>query len=63
MLCISRKPGERILIATNAGNVTIWFDEIRGKKAQVRFEAPASVVILRGEIYDAITREGKPDVA
>jgi carbon storage regulator len=61
MLVLSRKKGERIVIA---GKIFLTVVDVRGDKARIGLEAPADVPIHRQEVYDAIQRgERRPAVA
>lgn len=56
MLCLSRKPGEQILIPTPIGPIWITVLEIGDRfgpnKVKLGLQAPAEAVILRGELFD-----------
>ena len=54
MSVLSRRKGERIIIAEN---IVITVVEIRGDKIRLGLEAPADVPIHRQEVYDAIKRQ------
>lgn len=47
MLVLTRKPGEKIIIA---GNITITLLEINGGKVRIGIEAPTNVPIMREEL-------------
>ena len=47
MLVLSRKPGEKVVID---GGITITVVEVIGGRVKLGIEAPADVVILRGEL-------------
>ncbi len=51
MLVLSRKFGETIRINDD---ITITVVEIRGDKIRLGVEAPKSVPVHRGEVYEAI---------
>ncbi|MFO0383733.1 MAG: carbon storage regulator CsrA, partial [Pirellula sp.] len=53
MLILSRKENETVRINDE---VVVSGVAIRGDKVRIGFDAPKSVVIHRGEIYDAIQR-------
>lgn len=55
MLVLSRKKNETIVIG---GNVTIVVTEIRGYKVRLGVKAPKSVSVHRGEVQEAIDRNG-----
>lgn len=46
MLVLTRKPGEKIVIA---GNIVIEYLESRGGKVRLGITAPPDVVVTRGE--------------
>jgi carbon storage regulator len=50
MLVLSRKKSESIVIN---GNIIVTVVEVGGGKVKLSFDAPASVVIDRKEIFDA----------
>lgn len=56
MLALTRKPGERIMIGED---VIVTVVDVKGDSVRLAIEAPKSVKILRGEIYEAIERENK----
>jgi carbon storage regulator len=47
MLIITRKKNEKVLIGDN---VIVEVVEIRGKQVRLSIEAPADVLVLRGEL-------------
>jgi carbon storage regulator len=47
MLILTRKEGETILIGDN---ISIKIVEIRGKQVRLGIEAPANILLLRGEM-------------
>jgi len=55
MLVLSRKPGEKLVID---GDITITLVQINGGQARIGIEAPADVVILRGELVAG--EKGRP---
>ena len=54
MLILTRKSGEGLFIGDD---VRITILEIRGKQIRLGIEAPASVIVLREEIYRRIQEE------
>jgi carbon storage regulator len=54
VLILTRKSGEGLFIGDD---IRITILEIRGKQIRVGIEAPASVVVLREEIYRRIQEE------
>jgi carbon storage regulator len=54
LLILTRKTGEGLFIGDN---IRIKILEIRGKQIRLGIEAPASVVVLREEIYRRIQEE------
>lgn len=60
MLTLGRKVGERILLDTADGPVTITVVAAEGNRARLAFKAPASVIILREELV-AKKSEGERD--
>jgi carbon storage regulator len=55
MLVLSRKKNECVRIE---GGITVHVIEIRGDKVRLGIDAPKSVTVHRGEVYDEI--HGKP---
>jgi carbon storage regulator len=55
MLVLARFKGERIRIGSD---ITIEVVDIRGNKARIGIDAPASVPVHREEVAAAIAREG-----
>ena len=53
MLVLSRKRGERIVIADN---IVITVIDIRGDKVRLGIQAPDEIPIHRKEVYEAIQR-------
>jgi carbon storage regulator len=47
MLVLSRQPGEKVVID---GDITITLVQVNGGQVKIGIEAPADVVILRGEL-------------
>ena len=58
MLVLSRKRGEKIVIADN---IVITVTDIRGDKVRLGIDAPAEVSVHRKEVYEAIQRQKKQD--
>lgn len=56
MLALTRKIGERIIIADN---IILTVVDIKGDNVRLALEAPKEVKIFRGEIYDSIVAENK----
>lgn len=56
MLVLTRKVGERLVIGDH---ITITIVDIKGDNIRVAIDAPKSVKIYRGEIYDAIAAENR----
>lgn len=56
MLALTRKVGERIVIADN---IIVTIVDIKGDNVRLAIEAPKAVKIYRGEIYDSIVSENK----
>lgn len=54
MLILTRKSGEGMFIGDD---IRITILEIRGKQIRLGIEAPASVIVLREEIYRRIQEE------
>jgi carbon storage regulator len=54
MLVLSRKLGEKIVIA---GDIVVTVVEVRGDRVKLAFEAPAAVPIHRSELHDRIQRQ------
>ena len=54
MLVLSRKRGERIVIADN---IVITVIDIRGDKVRLGILAPVEIPVHRREVYEAIQRE------
>lgn len=51
MLSLARRPGQKIRIGEN---IILIIREIRGRQVKIGIEAPASVRVLREEIYEEI---------
>jgi carbon storage regulator len=62
MLVLTRKAGERIVIADN---VVVEVLEVQGNRVRIGIQAPQGVTILREELLTSKTEQpkAKPDVA
>lgn len=60
MLALTRKAGERIVIADN---IVLTIVDVKGDNVRLAIEAPKHIKIYRGEIYDAIAAENKQAAA
>ena len=47
MLCLSRKPGQRIFIGPD---ICIYVNRISGDKVSIGIDAPRDILILRAEL-------------
>ncbi len=56
MLILTRKPGESIAIGNE---IRINIFEVDGSNVRVGIQAPKSVTIYRGEIYEKVQEENK----
>lgn len=56
MLVLTRKVGERLVIGDE---VVITVSEVKGENIRLAIDAPKTVKIYRGEIYDAIVKENQ----
>lgn len=56
MLALTRKIGERIVISDS---IVVTVVDIKGDNVRLAIEAPKTVKIYRGELYDAIVSENK----
>lgn len=56
MLALTRKPGERIVIGND---IIITVIEVKGETVRLAIDAPRSVSIFRGELYDSIVQENR----
>ena len=54
MLCLSRKVGQRILIA---GEIEVQVLEVRGDKVRLGITAERDIPVHRGEVVDRIAAE------
>ncbi len=59
MLILTRKPGETIAIGKN---IQISVLEIEGRSVKLGIEAPKSVTIYRGEIYQKVQEQNRQAV-
>lgn len=58
MLCLSRKPGEQIVVTTASGDEIVFtLLEIDRNKARIGIDADLSVVIVRRELLPVDTGE------
>lgn len=56
MLVLTRKIGERIVIGDD---VVVTIVNVQGDNIRLAIDAPKTIKIYRGEIYDSIVRENK----
>jgi carbon storage regulator len=56
MLILSRKNGEKIMIGDNIELVIL---EMKGDQVKIGVEAPKSMKVYRGEVYDEIQVENR----
>ncbi|NMA68825.1 MAG: carbon storage regulator CsrA [Desulfitobacterium sp.] len=56
MLALTRKVGERIVIADN---IVVTVAGVKGDSVRLTIDAPKEIKIYRGEIYDAIVAENQ----
>ena len=56
MLALTRKVGERIVIADN---IVVTVAGVKGDSVRRTIDAPKEIKIYRGEIYDAIVAENQ----
>jgi len=56
VLALTRKIGERIVISDS---IVVTVVDIKGDNVRLAIEAPKTVKIYRGELYDAIVSENK----
>ena len=57
-LCLSRFPGQRIIIDPDGLNIVIEVIEVRGNKTRLSFLADPDTKIYREELLDRIREEG-----
>jgi len=57
MLVLSRKAEERIILTVGGIEISLVVVDIRGDKARLGIDAPASVIIDRQEVHEAKLRE------
>lgn len=57
MLCISRRPGEKVRLIVDGRVITILLTASNNRTARLGIEAPKEVKILREEIYQRYTAE------
>jgi len=53
MLCLSRKPGESIVIDAGDKKITVSVISVHGNKVRLGFEADKTVVIDRTEVRES----------
>jgi len=56
MLVLTRKIGERIVIADD---IVVTIVNVQGDNIRLAVDAPKEIKIYRGEIYDSIVQENK----
>ena len=56
MLALTRKPGERIVIGND---IVLTIVDVKGETVRLSIDAPRSVSIFRGELYDSIVQENR----
>jgi len=56
MLVLTRKIGERIVIADD---IVVTVVNVQGDNIRLAVDAPKEIKIYRGEIYDSIVQENK----
>jgi len=56
VLVLTRKIGERIVIGDD---VVVTIVNVQGDNIRLAIDAPKTIKIYRGEIYDSIVRENK----
>lgn len=49
-LCLTRNPGESIIIRCGDTVITVYVSDIRGSSARLKIQAPEAVAINREEI-------------
>ena len=57
MLVLSRKTGQRVIIA---GGIRVVVLSVHGDRVKLGFEGPSNVPIHREEVYQRIARETHP---
>ncbi|MGM0614749.1 MAG: carbon storage regulator [Pseudomonadota bacterium] len=57
MLVLSRNLGEKVIIDTSDGPITVMPISVHGAQVKLGFEGPKSVAINREEIRDKIQQE------
>ena len=50
MLKLTRNPGERIILQTSDGEISIEYEKYSGQQIKIAIEAPKEVVVLREEL-------------
>jgi carbon storage regulator len=60
MLALTRKVGERLVINDN---IVVTVVEVKGDSIRLAIDAPKSIKVYRGEIYDAIVEENRAAAA
>lgn len=60
MLALTRKIGERIVMNDH---IVVTIVDIKGDSVRLAIEAPQTVRIFRGELYDSIIAENKQAAA
>lgn len=60
MLVLTRHPGQYITIGDD---VVIHISDVQGANVRIAIDAPRSIKIYRGEIYEAIKEENKKAAA
>jgi len=63
MLCLTRKVGERILLFTTDGVITIALGSAHPKKAKLAIDAPKQVVVVRADLLDEKAVQEQADLA
>lgn len=63
MLVLSRKAGQTIEIdpKTVGSKITLTVVQVYGDKVIIGFDAPRETIIHRGEVAEAIAKEGTPE--
>lgn len=60
MLALTRGPGEKVLINPGEmGQITVTVERLMGGRARLTFQAPRSVVIHRGEVWEQRKADGR----